>query len=82
MIQTLAKYLEKLGLIKKIKGFFQEQSDLSMMRLCTLILVCSGIFITWMAVAFELDGGHYGLELAALGVLGQAYQKTKENVHK
>lgn len=53
-----------------------------MMRLCTLLLVCSGIFITWMAVAFELDGGHYGLELSALGVLGKAYQKTKENVHK
>jgi hypothetical protein len=66
-------------MIKKLIGFFKEKSDLSMMRLCTLLLVCSGIFITWMAVAFQLDGGFYGIELAALGILGKSYQKRVEN---
>ena len=50
-----------------------------MMRLCTLILVCSGILITATAVIFSLDGGYYGIELAALGILGKSYQKGVEN---
>jgi hypothetical protein len=68
-----------MRIIRKIKGFFQEKSQQSMMRLCTLILVCSGILITATAVIFSLDGGYYGIELAALGILGKSYQKGVEN---
>ena len=55
-----------------------DSGNLSMMRLCTIILVISGVLITATAVVFKLDGGHYGLELAALGVLGKYGQKTIE----
>lgn len=67
-------------MIKKLSGFFKEKSDLSMMRFLSLSLVWSGIIIVGLAVWFKLDGAHYGLELACLGVLGKAYQKTKEKV--
>jgi len=65
-------------LAKFVGGFFQTNSAQSMMRLCALSLVWGGMFITSLAIFLELSGAHYGLELAALGILGKAYQKTKE----
>lgn len=59
-------------------GFFETKSAQSMMRLCTFSLVWGGISIVAVAVFLDLSGGHYGLELAALGILGKAYQKTQE----
>ena len=65
-------------MIDYLKGFFLEDSKQSMMRLMSLLLVCSGILVVLIAVIFQLDGGHYGLELAILGVLGKGYQKKIE----
>ena len=45
-------------------------------------LVWGGMFIVAYAVFNELSGAHYGLELAALGVLGKAYQKAQELKNK
>ena len=63
----------------KIKGFFSTDSVQSMMRLCTFVLVISGILITATAVVFQLDGGYYGIELVTIGILGKGYQKNIEN---
>jgi len=63
----------------KLRQFFTEANDrLSMMRGLSFLLVASGIAIVFICVWFELDGGHYGIELAVLGVIGKGYQKTKE----
>ncbi len=66
---------------KWFKGFFEEGTNQSMMRLCILMLVGGGIIIVAVAVFVQLDGGHYGLELATLGILGKGYQKTQELKH-
>lgn len=62
-----------------IANFFRSDTKESMMRLVTLLLVLSGISIIGLAVWFKLDGAHYGLELAILGVIGKGYQKNIEN---
>ena len=60
-------------------GFFKDdKGQKSMMRLCTFMLVLSGIIIVGGSIWFKLDGTHYGLELAALGILGKSYQKGQE----
>lgn len=68
--------------MKKLKifigNFFRSDSKESMMRLLSFLLVRSGILIIGMAVYFQLDGAHYGLELAILGVIGKGYQKRIE----
>lgn len=61
-----------------IANFFKSDSKESMMRLVAFILVTSGIGVIFMAVGLELDGAHYGLELAILGVIGKSYQKGIE----
>lgn len=61
-----------------VANFFITDSKESMMRLISLILVISGICIVYTAVLLKLDGAHYGLELAVLGVIGKSYQKGKE----
>jgi len=61
-----------------IGGFFRDDKPQSMMRLCTFILVYGGYTLTLTAVLLQLDGGHYGLELAALGLLGKYSQKKQE----
>lgn len=62
-----------------ISNFFKNDTSESMMRLISFLLVVSGIFIVAMAVGLDLNGGHYGLELAILGVIGKGYQKRIEN---
>lgn len=63
----------------KPNGFFTEVNGaLSMMRLLSFMLVAGGIIIVAAAVWFKLDGGHYGIELAVLGVIGKGYQKRIE----
>ena len=68
--------------MKKLKtfiaNFFRSDSKESMMRLLSFSLVYSGIIIIGMAVYLGLDGAHYGLELAVLGVIGKGYQKNIE----
>lgn len=61
-----------------IANFFRSQSKESMMRLLSFLLVVSGIVIIYLAVLLEKEGGHYGLELAVLGVIGKGYQKNIE----
>lgn len=62
-----------------MRQFFTEANgELSMMRLLSFMLVVSGIVVVSVAVWFELDGGHYGIELAVLGVIGKGYQKKIE----
>ena len=61
-----------------IANFFRNGTKESMMRLISLLLIVSGITIILLAVLLEKDGGHYGLELACLGVLGKGYQKSIE----
>lgn len=68
---------------KKENGFFTESNGCrSMMRLLSLILVCAGCIIVAGAIWFKLDGAHYGLELAILGVIGKGYQKNVEVKNK
>lgn len=62
-----------------IANFFRSDAKESMMRLVTLLLVLGGIGVIYMAVALKLDGAHYGLELAILGVIGKSYQKGIED---
>jgi len=63
-----------------MRQFFTESNgQLSMMRLLSFMLVLGGILIVAIVVWFKLDGGHYGLELAVLGVIGKGYQKKIEN---
>ena len=62
-----------------IANFFRSDVKESMMRLVTLLLVLGGIGVIYMAVALKLDGAHYGLELAILGVIGKSYQKGIED---
>ncbi len=63
----------------KANGFFTElNGERSMMRLLSFILVVSGVLIVGGAVMFGLNGGHYGLELAILGIFGKGYQKGIE----
>ena len=65
--------------INMIKEFFQDDKGcLSMMRLISYTLVVSGVLIVGICVWFKLDGAHYGLELAVLGVIGKGYQKKIE----
>lgn len=61
-----------------IGNFFRSDSRESMMRLCTFLLVTSGIAIIAMAVYLDKSGAHYGLELAVLGIIGKSYQKGQE----
>lgn len=62
-----------------MRQFFTEANDrLSMMRLISLLLVISGCLIVAGAIWFKLEGAHYGLELAILGVIGKGYQKNVE----
>lgn len=62
-----------------MRQFFTEANDrLSMMRLISYTLVLGGVIIVGVCVWFKLDGGHYGLELAVLGVIGKGYQKKIE----
>ncbi len=61
-----------------ILNFFRSDTRESMMRLISWSLVYSGIIIVGMAVYLKLDGAHYGLELAILGVIGKGYQKRIE----
>jgi len=64
----------------KLRQFFTEANDrLSMMRGLSFLLVASGISIVSVCVWFKLDGGHYGIELAVLGVIGKGYQKKIED---
>lgn len=64
---------------KTRNGFFTESNgERSMMRLLSFILVASGVLIVGAAVMFGLNGGHYGLELAILGIFGKGYQKRIE----
>jgi hypothetical protein len=49
-----------------------------MMRFLSLLLVVSGIVVVYLAVLLEKEGGHYGLELSILGVIGKGYQKRIE----
>ena len=65
-------------MVDKMNFFKDNAGNKSMMRLCTFILVSCGCIITGGAVWFELSGGHYGLELAILGIIGKSYQKGKE----
>lgn len=65
--------------LKKIIGnFFRDGEKESMMRFLSLLLVVSGIVVVYLAVLLEKEGGHYGLELAILGVIGKGYQKRIE----
>jgi len=67
----------------KKNGFFTESNgERSMMRLLSFILVCAGVIICAAAVWFKLDGGHYGIELAVLGIIGKGYQKKIETNEK
>jgi hypothetical protein len=62
-----------------MRQFFTEANDrLSMMRGLSAWLVISGTIIVVLCVLLEKDGGHYGVELAVLGIIGKGYQKKIE----
>ena len=57
-----------------IAGFFEEDSQQSMMRVCTLIL------IVWGCKICDDNPEHAmtGLEMIGAGLLGKGYQKWQE----